>query len=215
MDCSAQRASHGDECRHDRLRRRHRRRIRRGPGRRGLRLPLRSSHDVNDTSTCSVVSRSRCRSAGRGVARAVPVNGLAGHQPMGCRGRACHRRRWPPPPVPLPPRANRHPCLPSLTRTEPPRRSVRADSQDLAPVPQRRPSDLFYGPVPPPADPQCRRHRVIHRYCRRPVPRRGSRIQQTLTTPRMGPKAQSIATPRNRRAAPHQEPPERCCSVFT
>ena len=62
--------SRGDQCRQDRLRRRRHRRVRRGPGGRGVRLPMRSAHHVDDTATCSLVSRSRCRITARCCAAA-------------------------------------------------------------------------------------------------------------------------------------------------
>jgi hypothetical protein len=60
----------GDQCGQVRLRRRHRWIVRRSPGGRGERLPVRSGHPGNDTAASTVVCRSGCCSAGRWSARA-------------------------------------------------------------------------------------------------------------------------------------------------
>jgi hypothetical protein len=114
----------GDQCGQDRLRRRHRWIVRRGPGCPGLRLPMRSGWPINDTATCSVVSRSRFCSAGRWVARARP----------------CQQRRWP--------TAAGCAASPGPTAIRAARRrrgrntvvwSARIPQGDLARIPQRRP----------------------------------------------------------------------------
>ena len=105
----------------------------------------------------------------------VPVNGLAGHQPMGCPWSSlsptslAHRRL-----LRCLPRANRHPCLPLLTRTEPPRRLVRADSSGTSGASSTTASRATCSTAPclRRRIPQCRRHRVIPCYCRRRVPSR-------------------------------------------
>ena len=150
-------------------------RIRRGPGCRGLRLPLRSGHHVNDTSTCSVVSRSRCCSAGRGVARARPCQRT--RRPTsrwGARGRACHRRRRPTAACSLPPPGQPPSVPPVVTRTEPPRRLVRADSSGTSGTSSTTASRATCSTAAclRRRIPQCRRHRVIPCYCRRREPRR-------------------------------------------
>ena len=203
----------GDQCRHDRLRRRHRRRIRPGPGCRGLRLPLRSGHHVNDTSTCSVVSRSRCSAPAEGSPVPVPVNGLAGPPADGVPVvEPVTDVAGPPPPAALPP-PGQPPSVPPVVNEDgtPQTFGQGGFLRDIwRQFHNGVPSVCSTAPCLRRRIPQCRRHRVIPCYCRRRVPRRAeSRIQQTLTTPRMGSKAQSIATQPNRRAAPHQEPPER------
>ena len=175
MDCSAQRASHRDQCRHDRLRRRHRWRIRRGPGCRGLRLPLRSGHHVNDTSTCSVVSRSRCAPPAEGSPVSVPVNGLAGPPADGVPVvEPVTDVAGPPPPAALPPPGQPPSVPPVVNEDGTPQtfgqggflrdiwhqfhNGVRATCSTAACLRRRIP--------------QCRRHRVIPCYSRRRVPRR-------------------------------------------